>query len=45
MAAEEHFDSVFMGTKEFSQNLVKLLKGRNSASKQAEIVLKHPFDH
>jgi alpha-tubulin suppressor-like RCC1 family protein len=45
LAAEEHFDSVFMGTKEFQQNLIKLLKARNSASKQAEVILKHPFEH
>ena len=45
LAAEEHFDSVFMNTKEFQQNLVKLLKSRNSSSKQSEVVLKHPFDH
>jgi alpha-tubulin suppressor-like RCC1 family protein len=45
MAAEEHFDSVFMGTKEFQQNLIRILKARNSSSKQAEVVLKHPFDH
>ena len=45
LAAEEHFDSVFMNTKEFQQNLVKLLKSRNSSSKQAEVILKHPFDH
>lgn len=45
MAAEEHFDSVFMWTKEFQQNLAKILKARYSSSKQAEIVLKHPFDH
>ena len=45
LAAEEHFDSVFMGTKEFQQNLAKILKARHSSSKQAEIVLKHPFDH
>lgn len=45
MAAEEHFDSVFMGTKEFQQNLTKLLKARHSSYKQAEVVLKHPFDH
>lgn len=45
LAAEEHFDSVFMGTKEFQQNLIKLLKARNSSSKQAEVILKHPFEH
>ena len=45
LAAEEHFDSVFMGTKEFQQNLTKLLKARHSSSKQAEVVLKQPFEH
>lgn len=45
LAAEEHFDSVFMGTKEFQQNLLKQMKARHSSSKQAEIILKQPFDH
>ena len=44
-AADEHFDAVFMNTKQFQQRIGRLVKARYTSSRQEQVLPKHPFRH
>jgi alpha-tubulin suppressor-like RCC1 family protein len=44
-AADEHFDSVYIGTKQFNQQISRMYKGKHSSLRPEDHASKYPFEH
>lgn len=44
-AADEHFDSVYIGTKQFNQQMSRMYKGKHSSLRPDDNAVKYPFEH